>query len=127
MTGALVARIAAVLFWVGAAGLGLSCLACIRSLAAGRGTAVVLGYPTFGGGPFERHGIPTSIPLVSAFLAVCLLDASPEAQAERLAARGDDPTLLIHHQAFAEWMRRQAIDPLHMTHVVSHGGWEDMR
>ena len=60
-------------------------------------------------------------------IAVCLLDASPEAQAERLAARGDDPTLLIHHQAFAEWMRRQAIDPLHMTHVVSHGGWEDMR
>lgn len=60
-------------------------------------------------------------------IAVCLLDASAEAQAERLAARGDDPALLIHHQAFAEWMRHQAADPLHMTHVVSDGGWERMR
>jgi broad-specificity NMP kinase len=60
-------------------------------------------------------------------IAVCLLDASAEAQAERLAARGDDPALLIHHQAFAEWMRRQAVDPLHMAHVVSDGGWEEMR
>jgi hypothetical protein len=60
-------------------------------------------------------------------VAVCLLDASPEAQAERLAARGDPPALLPHHQAFAEWMRRQANDPLHMTHVVSDGGWEEMR
>jgi hypothetical protein len=60
-------------------------------------------------------------------VAVCLLDASAEAQADRLAARGDDPALLIHHQSFAEWMRRQAVDPLHMTHVVSDGGWEEMR
>jgi hypothetical protein len=60
-------------------------------------------------------------------VAVCLLDASAEAQAERLAARGDDPALLVHHQAFAEWMRHQAIDPLHMLHVVSDQGWDEMR
>jgi hypothetical protein len=60
-------------------------------------------------------------------IAVCLLDASAEAQAERLAARGDPPELLPHHQAFAEWMRKQASDPLHMTHVVSDAGWEEMR
>ena len=60
-------------------------------------------------------------------IAVCLLDVSAEAQAERLAARGDHPALLPHHQAFAEWMRRQATDPLHMTHVVSDDGWEEMR
>jgi hypothetical protein len=60
-------------------------------------------------------------------IAVCLLDATPEAQAERLAARGDPPELLPHHQAFAEWMRKQASDPLHMTHVVSDAGWEQMR
>jgi len=59
--------------------------------------------------------------------AVCLLDVSAQAQATRLAARGDDPSLLPHHQAFAEWMRRQAQDPLHMTHVLSDGGWEQMR
>ncbi|HTX12904.1 MAG TPA: hypothetical protein VME22_30080 [Solirubrobacteraceae bacterium] len=60
-------------------------------------------------------------------IAVCLLDASREAQAERLAARGDQPDLLPHHQAFAEWMRTQASEPLHMTHVVSDAGWEGMR
>jgi energy-coupling factor transporter ATP-binding protein EcfA2 len=60
-------------------------------------------------------------------IAVCLLDATPEAQAERLAARGDPVELLPHHQAFAEWMRRQASNPLHMTHVVSGAGWEQMR
>lgn len=60
-------------------------------------------------------------------IAVCLLDVAPEAQAERLAARGDDPTLLQHHQAFADWMRRQATDPLHRTHVASDGGWEPMQ
>jgi len=60
-------------------------------------------------------------------IAVCLLDASAEVQAERLAARGEHPALLTHHQAFAEWMRRQAADFLHMTHVVSDDGWEEMR
>lgn len=60
-------------------------------------------------------------------IAVCLLDASPDAQAERLTGRGDPAELLPHHQAFAEWMRQQAHDPLHMTHVVADGGWEQMR
>ena len=60
-------------------------------------------------------------------LAVCLLDLSPEAQARRLAIRGDDPSLLVRHQAFAEWMRRHASDPLHMPHVLSTGGWDEMR
>lgn len=60
-------------------------------------------------------------------IAVCLLDVAPDAQAERLALRRDDPAPLPHHQAFAEWMRRQATDPLHMTHVVSDGGWDSMR
>ena len=60
-------------------------------------------------------------------IAVCLLDVTAEAQADRLAERGDDPALLVHHQAFAEWMRRQAGDPLHRAHVVSDGSWEKMR
>ena len=60
-------------------------------------------------------------------LAICLLDLSPQALAARLAVRGDDPALLPHHQAFAEWMRQHAEDPLHMMHVLSTGGWHEMR
>jgi hypothetical protein len=60
-------------------------------------------------------------------LAVCLLDLAPGEQARRLAQRGDDPALLAQHQAFADWMRRQADDPLHMPHVLTTGGWDQMR
>ncbi len=60
-------------------------------------------------------------------VAFCLLDAAPGAQAVRLAARGDDPALLIHHQAFADWMREQAADPLCRLDVVATNGWEEMR
>jgi hypothetical protein len=34
--------------------------------------ATVLGYPTYGKGPFEAVGVPTTVPLMSAFLGVCL-------------------------------------------------------
>lgn len=60
-------------------------------------------------------------------IAVCLLDLSAEAQAARLANRGDDPTLLVHHHAFADWMRAHARDPGHMPHVLSTNGWQEMR
>jgi hypothetical protein len=60
-------------------------------------------------------------------VAACLLDVGPDAQAARLERRGDDPALLVHHQAFADWMRGHARDPGHMPHVVTTGGWEAMR
>jgi len=60
-------------------------------------------------------------------IAVCLLDVNPEAQAVRLAQRGDDPRLLADHQAFAAWMRVHAQDPNHMPHVLSIDGWDAMR
>jgi hypothetical protein len=33
-----------------------------------------LGFPTYGGGPFERMGLPTSVPLLLGFVAVCLAE-----------------------------------------------------
>lgn len=32
-----------------------------------------MGFPAYGKGPFERIGIQTTVPLLSAFLLVCLL------------------------------------------------------
>jgi hypothetical protein len=60
-------------------------------------------------------------------IAVCLLDVDEEAQTARLAARGDDPKLLVQHLAFARWMRGHARDPRHMPHVLQTNAWEEMR
>jgi len=32
-------------------------------------------FPAYGRGPFERVGIPTTVPLLAAFLLVCILEA----------------------------------------------------
>jgi hypothetical protein len=59
--------------------------------------------------------------------AACLLDVNRVAQTARLALRGDDPALLVHHLAFADWMRGHARDPTHMPEVLTTNGWEEMR
>jgi hypothetical protein len=35
-----------------------------------------MGFPTYGGGPFERLGVQTSVPLLLAFVAVCAADVA---------------------------------------------------
>jgi hypothetical protein len=35
-----------------------------------------MGFPTYGGGPFERLGIQTSVPLLLAFVVVCAADVA---------------------------------------------------
>lgn len=34
----------------------------------------LLGFPTYGGGPFERLGVPTSLPLLIGFVLVCVAE-----------------------------------------------------
>jgi hypothetical protein len=67
-------RVAAVLLWTTAVGFGVFCLPAIRNLLAGRELPRVLGFRAYGGGPFERHGIPTMVPLLAGFLLVCILE-----------------------------------------------------
>ena len=52
-------RTAAVLLWVSGVGLGIPCLMAIRNLLGGRPIPRVLGYPAYGEGPFEQHGVST--------------------------------------------------------------------
>ena len=68
-------RVAAIVVWISAVGLGVPCIMAIRNLSAGRGIPLVLGFPAYGGGAFERHGLSTTIPLLLGFLIVCLLEA----------------------------------------------------
>ena len=48
----------------------------IRNLLAGRDIPMILGFPAYGGGPFERHGLPTTVPLLAGFLFVCILECA---------------------------------------------------
>jgi hypothetical protein len=68
-------RAAAILHWTVAIGFGVFCFPAIRNLLIGRDIPIVLGFPAYGHGPFERVGIPTTVPLLAAFLMVCLLEA----------------------------------------------------
>lgn len=68
-------RVAAVLAWIVAVGFGVFCIPAIANLVRGREIPMVMGFPAYGRGPFERHGIPTTAPLVAGFLLVCILEA----------------------------------------------------
>jgi hypothetical protein len=55
-------------------GFGVFCLPAIRNLLMGRDIPYVMGFPAYGKGPFEQVGIPTTVPLLAAFLLVCVLE-----------------------------------------------------
>ena len=64
-------RVAAMQFWITGLGFGVFCLPAIRNLLIGRDIPYIMGFPAYGKGPFERIGIPTTVPLLVGFLLVC--------------------------------------------------------
>ena len=52
-------------------GFGIPCLVGIQHLSTTGDVWYFLGFPTYGDGPFERIGLPTTVPLLVGFLAVC--------------------------------------------------------
>ena len=69
-------RAAAILLWIDAVGFGVPCLVAIWSLVNGNGVPLIMGFPAYGGGPFESHGVHTTVPLVLLFLLVCVLEGT---------------------------------------------------
>ena len=67
-------RASAILLFFNGLGFGVPCIMAIRNLAAGREIPIIMGFPAYGRGPFERIGISTTIPLLAAFLLVCSLE-----------------------------------------------------
>lgn len=70
----MILRIAAFILAFTGLGFGIPAIIGIRSIAAGQGVPFVMGYPSYGHGPFERIGIPSTVPLLATFLAVCILE-----------------------------------------------------
>jgi hypothetical protein len=67
-------RLAAILLLISGVGFGVFCIPAIRNLLTGRDIPTVMGLPAYGGGPFERVGIRTTVPLLAGFLLVCILE-----------------------------------------------------
>ena len=67
-------RAAAVLLWISAFGFGVFCVPAMRNLLTGQDIPYVMGFPAYGRGPFERVGIPTTVPLLAGFLVVCVVE-----------------------------------------------------
>ena len=60
--------------WLGGLGFGIPCVYGIYYFAEHGAIATVMGFPAYGGGPFEDVGVTTSVPLLGAFLGVCVLE-----------------------------------------------------
>jgi hypothetical protein len=67
-------RLAATLSLLNGLGFGISCIVGMASLHAGKGIATVMGFSTYGHGPFERLGIASTVPLLTGFLVVCVAE-----------------------------------------------------
>lgn len=57
-------------------GFGLPCALGIRHFAQTGQVWTFMGFPTYGGGPFERVGIHTSTALLVGFLSVCVAEVA---------------------------------------------------
>ena len=55
---------------------GLPCVFAIRHFAQTGEVWTLMGFPTYGNGPFERIGVRTSTPLLAAFLSVCIAEVA---------------------------------------------------
>ena len=69
-------RLAAILLWTTGVGFGIFCPPAIRNAFMGREIPRVMGFPAYGEGPFERHGIHTTAPLLAGFLLVSILECA---------------------------------------------------
>jgi hypothetical protein len=69
-----VTRVAAVLAWISGLGFGLPAVFGLRYFAQHHEVWTFMGFPTYGGGPFESWGIESSTTLLAGFTAVCAVE-----------------------------------------------------
>jgi hypothetical protein len=67
-------RIASVLSCLLGLGFGIPCAYGIWYLARQGSVWMLVGYPTYGDGPFAQRGIATTVPLMVGFLVVCVAE-----------------------------------------------------
>ena len=85
-------------------GFGLPGVYGIEHFARHGTIARVMGFPTYGEGPFERAGIKTSVPLLSAFVAVCTAECVAGGLLWRSRRSGAVPSLALLPAEFVFWI-----------------------
>ena len=66
-------RIAGASCIINGLGFGGFAIPAIVSVGQGHGIIYAFGNPTYGNGPFEQIGVPTTVPLLAGFLAACVV------------------------------------------------------
>jgi hypothetical protein len=74
MSVPLAIRVASILLWINALGFGLPCVWAIRNLLTGREVPILMGFPAYGGGPFDRWGPRPAAVMLFVFMLVCVLE-----------------------------------------------------
>ena len=63
-----------------------------------------IGFPTYGGGPFEQLGLETSVPLLIGFVLVCLVEVVVGLMLMRGVPRAATVSYLLLPFEFAFWI-----------------------
>lgn len=69
-------RAAAAFAWLAGVGFGVPALAGLLYFVRTQRVWTFLGFPTYGHGPFERWGVPTSAALLAGFVLVCAVETA---------------------------------------------------
>jgi hypothetical protein len=85
-------------------GFGLPCVFGIRHFARTGEVWTFMGFPTYGNGPFERIGVPTSTALLTGFLAVCVAEGAVGVQLWRGAPRAPAASHALLPFELAYWI-----------------------
>jgi hypothetical protein len=98
-------KAAALLAWAPGLGFGLPCIYGIWYLADRGHVWTFMGFPTYGGGPFEGIGVETTVPLLAAFLPVCVAEMVAGWLLWRNQRAGGLLALALLPVDFAFWIR----------------------
>lgn len=66
--------------------------------------------------PGELVAAPSSDRLSG--ITICMLLCSPKERTTRLLGRGEDPTSIVHHNRFGDWLHAHTLDPTHMPEII---------
>jgi hypothetical protein len=102
--GLVPARLAAGSAWVNGLGFGLPCIYAIWYFTQTGGVWIFRGNPTYGEGPVSDAGLDTSVPLLVAFLLVCVAEVVAGSLLWRLRRAGAVLALGLLPLELASWI-----------------------